>query len=263
MDALFGELSADDITEAGKKLWKGVTTDLGMLNMSDIKGSLMKTFGATALTDRAKKAAAFVASFAALNFTKHYCLDDETKNDFGKSIVATLNDCTLTTIKQIFNKYAGKWMGDWLNKPNQAGATKAEWLKGFIGKYVKIEDVKARGMLFENKDAVIFGKKYGFGIQENGLDVVGTQYMEASIEQLVDNTVGKVGEWFWDTDFGGFVINTTSGVYQYTLGSLIDFIFEWIQGTMDIQGPMMKNRVKVPDYIPPADEESLEKAKRL
>lgn len=263
VDALFGEMSADDITAAGKNLWKSATADLGKLNLSDIKGSLMKTFGAATMTDRAKKAAAFVAAFAALNFTKHYCIDDETKNDFGKSIVATLNDCTLTTIKQIFNKYVGKWMGDWLDKPTESKGTRGEMLKGFIGKYFKVEDVKARGMLVENRDAVIFGKKYGFGIQENSLDIVGTQYLEGTIDKLVDNTIGEISGWFWDSEFGGFVVNTTSQVYTITLGTLIDYLFEWIQGKMDLEGPMMKNRVKVPDYIPPADEESMEKAKRL
>ncbi|MCR4846731.1 MAG: zinc ribbon domain-containing protein [Eubacterium sp.] len=263
VDALFGDISADDITEAGKKLWKNVTTDLGKLNLSDIKGSLMKAFGATTIGDRAKKAAAFVASFAALNFTKHYCLDDETKDDFGKSIVATLNDCTLTTIKQIFNKYAGKWIGNWMDKKTDSGATRGDVLKSFVGKYFKIQDVKARGILCENREAEIFGKKYGFGVQSNSLDTATTQFLEDSYDKLVDNTIGIVSSWFWDSEFGGFIINTTSGVYKLTLGNLIDFIFEWISSNMDIEGPMLKNRVKVPDYIPPADEESLNKAKAL
>ena len=78
-----------------------------------------------------------VAAFLMINYTRHYALDDETKGDIFKSLLASFGDISVNFVKakmgdvfkSIMDKklVSGKTVGDWIKKFNPADMYESAW----------------------------------------------------------------------------------------------------------------------------------------
>lgn len=266
VDVLFGNITTEDLTKTGSEVWnylKNFKTAKFSDMMTNICGADYKK--------KATKAAAFAAVFALLNFHKHLILDDETKGDIGKSVIATINDCTVTTLKQIFSKYIMKWMGDKFGQngvddqgqPCKTFKALEGWLNRWFGlnmktpdQFVRIVNISGQSRQisyrFNGADHTVFGRTYGLKTSGDKADTLVGQFGDG----LVGTTVEFVWKWTWDTSAGKFVSECGGWVCSYTLGGLAEFLFNWLYSWLGLDSVLLKEEDKkeIPKFIPISDE---------
>lgn len=223
------DFSADNITNAVKG--KSITKLFEMeADAADPKAKL-------------KKAARFLVMFAMLNYAKHYCLDEDTKDDVGKSLVATFNDCTTNMIKTIIAKYLEKWLGTKkitvTEGEGMSVATNMErFVNRFISSWLKMADLKAFGKQIAKDDAPTMVLQF-----VDGLSGVATDQISS----------------IWDGS-GKFFVWAFNGLYEITFSGFMDWFFEKIDNLFGLSSVAVKEEVPVPAFIPPSSREDVKKA---
>lgn len=265
IDALFGSMDWDDVKTAGEETWKHLK-NFRNISVSGIKASLLRIAGAK-WAEKSYRAGAFLAVFALLNFTKHMCLDEETKGDYGLSILATINDCTVTTVKQIFSKFVQNWIkkrfGTQTVSRNTDGSFNVESsvckpLEDWVKAHISFGDAELFGQKFSSNDFQVFGKKYKFlNTGGDSFDTGVGQIIDGATGSVVDNAgaiAGAIKFVVWDFSVGICIIGLGKVVYKFTLGAIVDIMFQKISNQFGLEDVAVKEPKELPAFVPPGDD---------
>ncbi|MBQ7172992.1 MAG: hypothetical protein IJR88_02605 [Clostridia bacterium] len=261
IDALFGNIDWSDLSNAGREGAKLLKN----FSLNNAKSALLKVFGAD-YSDKLKKGACFCAAFCSLNFAKHYYLDEETKGDFGKAIVATFNDCSMNTLKQVFSKFVTNWLKkkyglSEISRNSEGGMTVDTYTVAPLEKYIKskltVGDIQLFGKQLTGTEFLAFGKKYDFfkttGDNTGTLVGVGVDALTGAIVDAAPDVLSGIWKAFWDSSIGGFIICAGGKLYALTIKGFVEACFKQITEYYEAAKFTLSKTIPIPSFIPSSD----------
>ena len=268
VDAIFGDLTFDDISSTGKTFWKKVKKfDYSKININSIRGTMAKMFGFD-MKNRLQKGCCFVVAFSMLNFFKHYAADEEDKahGDIGLSLVATLNDCTLTVFKQTFSKYASKWLGNVFTHPNGDTITYQQRFIDIIKAHISFEGMTMSNRCrlkiwkweLEPKNINILEKGYDMMPMKDDLEKLIGQGVDATTGVIIDGAQALMGIALSSDPGQGFVISLGELVWCLAFEGIKEFLYDIMDNIYDFGESVLQELVPLVNWIVPKPKEEVE-----